>query len=125
VDKNAQEVLSSANFLTIDRSVLQNVVTVDTLNVEKVVLFKAVDYWAVKVCERQNLEAEGPVKRLLLGEEIIKKMRFPVMRKDIFMDVVIRSIILTKEYNITECLSLPENAQVDLLTMPRMYVKRS
>ena len=51
------------------------------LNVEEV-LFNAV-CWAVKECERQNIEAEGPVKRLLLGEEIIQKMRFPVMRKDV------------------------------------------
>jgi len=97
------------------------------LNVEEVVLFKAVDCWAVKECERQNLEVEGPVKRLLLGEEIIKKMCFPVMRKEVFMGVVIRSNILTKEEecNIIEYLSSPENAQVDFLTTPRMYVKRS
>lgn len=126
VDKYAKDVLSSAEFLAIERSVLENVVARDMLNVEEVVLFKAVDCWAVKECERQNLEAEGPVKRLLLGEEIIKKMRFPVMRKEVFMDVVIRSNILTKEEcNIIEYLSSPENAQVDFLTMPRMYVKRS
>ena len=127
VDKNAKDVLSSAEFLAIERSVLENVVARDTSNVEEVVLFKAVDCWAVKECERQNLEAEGPVKRLLLGDEVIKNIHFPVMRKDLFMDVVIRSNILTKEegYNITEYLSSPENAQVDFLTTPRMYLKRS
>ena len=74
--------------IDIERSVLENVVARDMLNVEEV-LFKAVDCWAVKECERQNIEAEGPVKRLLLWEEIIQKMRFPVMRKDVFMDVVV------------------------------------
>ena len=127
VDKNAKDVLSSAEFLAIERSVLENVVARDMLNIEEVVLFQAVDCWAVKECERQNLKEEGPVKRLLLGEEIIKKIRFPVMRKEVFMDVVIRSKILTKEeeYSIIEYLSSPENAQVDFLTTPRMYVKRS
>ena len=127
VERNANDVLSSVEFLAIERSVLENVVARDMLNVEEEVLFKAVDCWAVKECERQNIEAEGPVKRLLLGEEIIQKMRFPVMRKDVFMDVVIRRNILTKEeeHNITEYLSSPGNAQVDFLTTPRMYVKRS
>ena len=127
VDKNAKDVLSSAEFLAIERSVLENVVARDMLDVEEVVLFKAVDCWAIKECERQNLEAEGRVKRLLLGEEIIQNMRFPVMRKDDFLDVVIRSNILTEkeEYQIAEYLSSPGNSQVDFLTTPRMYVKRN
>ena len=47
--------------------------------------------------------------------------------KDAFMDVVIRRNILTKEdeYNITEYLSSPEHAQVDIPRMPRMFVKIS
>lgn len=40
------------------------------------------------------------------------------------MDVAILSNILTKEYNITVYSSAPENAKVDFLTMPRMYMKR-
>ena len=126
VDKHAKDILSSAEFFSIERSVLEKFVARDMLNVEELVLFKAVDCWAVKECERQNLEVEGPVKRQLLEEEIIKSVRFPVMKKDEFMDVIIRSNILTKEeYNITEYLSSPENAQVDFLTTPRIYVKRS
>ena len=77
-EKNAKDVLSSVEFLATEQSVLENVVAI-----------KAVDCWTAKECERQNIEAEGPVKRLLLGEEIMQKMRFPVMRKDVFMDVVI------------------------------------
>ena len=67
------------------------------------------------------------LSRELLGEEIIQKMRFPVIRKEVFIDVVIQSNILTKEeeFNITEYLSSPGNAQVHFPTMPRMYVKRS
>ena len=97
VDKHAKDILSSAEFFSIERSVLEKFVPRDILNVEELVLFKAVDCWAVKECERENLEVEGPVKRQLLGEEIIKSVRFPVMKKDEFMDVVIRSNILTKE----------------------------
>ena len=97
VDKHTKDVLCSTEFLTIERSVIEKLVARDTLNVEELTLFKAVNCWAVKECKRQNLEVEGPVKRLLLGEEIIKNMRFPVLEKDEFMDVVIRSNILTKE----------------------------
>jgi len=54
-------------------------------------------------------------------------MPFPVMRKDVFIDVVVRSNILIKEEenNIIEYLSSSGNAQVDFLTTPRKYVKRS
>ena len=127
VDKNAKDVLASAEFLAIERSVLEKVVAREMMNIEEVILFQTVDCWAVKECERQNLEAEGPVKRLLLREEIIQKMRFPVMRKDVFIHVVVRSNILTKEEenNNIEYLSSPGNAQVDFLTTPRKYMKRS
>ena len=126
VDKNAKDVLASAEFLAIERSVLEKVVAREMMNIEEAVLFQAVDCWAVKEYERQNLEAEGPVKRLLLGEEIIQKMRLPVMRKDVFIDVVVRSNVLRKgeENNIIEYLSSPGNAQVDFVTTPRKYVKR-
>jgi len=81
VDKNAKDVLSSAEFLLIERSVLEKLVARDMLNVEELVLFKAVDCWAVKECERQNFEEEGPVKRLVLGDELIKKNAFPSNEK--------------------------------------------
>lgn len=80
IDKWTKDVLKSGEFLTMDRSLLQELVERDTLNIKEVELFKAVDCWAERECERQNLKADGPVKRQMLGEQIIKKLRFPVMK---------------------------------------------
>jgi len=60
-------------------------------------LFKAVDCWATKECEKQGLAAEGSVKRRILGERIVKAIRFPVMEQQEFADVVLDCDILTKK----------------------------
>ena len=127
VDKYAKDILNSAEFLAIERSVLDKFVTRDMLNVGELELFKAVNCWAEKECERQNLEAEGPVKRKILGEQIIKNLRFPVIKREEFMDVVVKSGILTKEEecDVVNYWCSPENSQIDFITTPRVYVKRS
>ncbi len=60
-------------------------------------MFKAVDLWVTKECERQGLCAEGSVKRKILGEKIVKAIRFPVMQSKDFATVVLGSKILTQE----------------------------
>ena len=60
-------------------------------------LFKAVDRWATKEVERQGLTADGVVKRRILGEEIVKAIRFPVMSQKEFASVVVDCDILTKK----------------------------
>ena len=60
-------------------------------------LFKAVDCWATRECEKQGLAAEGSVKRKILGERIVKAIRFPVMDQEEFADVVLDCDILTKK----------------------------
>lgn len=77
--------------------VLEELLDRDTLNVKEVELFKAVNCWAEKEGERQNLRAEGPVKRQILGEKVIKNIRFPVMREDDFINVVTKTDMLTEE----------------------------
>ena len=66
---------------TIEKSVLEELVKRDSLNVREVELFKAVDCWAKKECKKQGLAAEGFVKRRILGERIVKAIRFPVMEQ--------------------------------------------
>ena len=68
-----------------------------TLTIEEIELFKAVDLWATKECERQDLAADEEAKRRLLGEEIIKGIRFLIMDEKDFASVVLDSEILTKE----------------------------
>ena len=97
VDQMTKDALKSGEFLTIDRSLLQEVVERDTLNIKEVDLFKAVNCWAENECKRQGIEANGSTKRQIIGEQIIKKLRFSVMKQSEFMEVVLDTNILTQE----------------------------
>jgi len=97
IDEQTEEALKSDGFVTIERSFLEAVVIRDTLTIEEIELFKAVDLWATKVCERQGLAADGASKRRILDEHLIKGIRFPIMKLEEFRGVVLDSDILTKE----------------------------
>ena len=97
IDKQAHEAVKSDGFVTIDKSVLEELVQRDSLDVKEVELFKAVDCWATKECEKQGLAAEGSVKRRILGEQVVKAIRFPVMKEKEFADVVLDCDVLTKK----------------------------
>jgi len=97
IDKETDEAVKSDGFVTIEKSVLEELVERDSLNVREVELFKAVNSWATKECEKQGLAAEGSVKRRILGERIVKAIRFPVMELQEFADVVLDCDILTKK----------------------------
>ncbi|KAL9955311.1 hypothetical protein ACROYT_G036618 [Oculina patagonica] len=97
IDKQTEEAMSSCEFLSIEKSLLQQLLERSTLEIKEVELFKAVDRWAAKECERQNLTADGPVKRQILGDQIFKNIRFPAMKQSDFMEVVLNSKMLTEE----------------------------
>jgi len=97
IDIQTGEAVKSDGFATIERSLLESVVVRDTLMIEEIELFKAVDLWATKECERQGLAADGASKRRILEERIIKGIRFPAMKLEEFAGVVIDADILTKE----------------------------
>ena len=97
IDSETDEAVKSDGFVTIEKSVLEALVERDSLNVKEVELFKAVDCWATKQCEKQGLAAEGSEKRRILGERIVKAIRFPVMEQQEFAGVVLDSDILTKK----------------------------
>lgn len=48
---------------------------------------------ATKECERQGLIADGEAKRRILGEPIVKGIRFPVMKEAEFSNVVIDTLL--------------------------------
>ncbi|KAL9980109.1 hypothetical protein ACROYT_G008652, partial [Oculina patagonica] len=81
IDEQTEEAVKSAEFVTIERSLLEAVVERDTLVIEEVELFKAVNLWATKKCEDQGLSTDGSEKRRILGERIVKGIRFPVMQQ--------------------------------------------
>ena len=112
IDKNTEEALKSNEFLSMDRSFLNQLVERNSLSVREVELFKAVDCWAKEECKRQQLKANGPVKRRVLGEQIVKNIRFPIMKQSEFQDVVLPSKILTQKEkrNITKYFSSTEEA---------------
>ena len=97
INTQTEEAVKSECFETIERSLLEAVVVRDNLTIEEIELFKAVDLWATKECERQDLAADGEAKRRTLGEEIIKAIRFPIMDEKDFASVVLDSKILTTE----------------------------
>ena len=97
IETQTENALTSEEFVTLERSVVESVVKRERLNVKEVDLFKAVDRWATKEVERQGLTPDGVVKRRILGEEIVKAIRFPVMSQKEFALVVVDCDILTKK----------------------------
>ena len=95
IDNQSEEVVKSDGFATIELSLLEAVVSRDTLSINEIDLFKAVDLWATKKCEKQGLEANGEVKRRVLDETVVKAIRFPVMELRDFSAVVLNAKILT------------------------------
>ena len=72
IDIQTEEAVKSG-FVTIERSLLESVVERDTLAIEEIELFKAVDLWATKGCERPGLAVDGALKRRILEEHLIKE----------------------------------------------------
>ena len=97
IEAQTENALTSEEFVTLERSVVESVVKRERLNVKEVDLFKAVDRWATKDVERQGVTPDGKVKRRLLGEEIVKAIRFPVMSQKEFASFVLDCDILTKK----------------------------
>ena len=95
IDIQTIECVQSEGFMTIERSLLEEIVKRDSLSISEVELFKAVDLWATKECQKQGLTPDGSVKRRIIGENIVKQIRFPVMEEKEFANIVLGSEILT------------------------------
>ena len=95
IDRETEKAVKSEEFVTIERFLVEEIVKRDTLTIREVELFKAVDLWASKECERQGLTPNGNVKRRILGETTVERIRFPVMEEKEFASVVLDSEILT------------------------------
>ena len=95
IETQSEEAVKSEGFVTVERSVLEELVEKNSLNIKEVELFKAVDCWAENECKKQGLLAEGSVKRRVLGERVVEGIRFPLMGQTEFADLVLDSEILT------------------------------
>ena len=97
IEEQTEEALKSVEFVTVERSLVETVVEREGLNVKEVELFRAVDRWAAEQSKSQVITPDGESKRRILGEEIVKAIRFPLMSQQEFASVVIDSHILTLE----------------------------
>ena len=97
IEAQTENALTSEEFVTLERCVVESVVKRERLNVKEVELFKAVDRWVTKEVERQRLTPDGKVKRRILGEEIVKAIRFPVMSQKEFASVLDCDILTKKQ----------------------------
>ncbi|XP_068754677.1 BTB/POZ domain-containing protein 6-like [Montipora capricornis] len=95
IDTQSEEVVTSDGFATIQRSFLEAIISRDTLTMKEIDLFKAIHLWATKQCKKRGLETNGEAKRGILGEAVVKKIRFPLMKEQEFATVVLDANILT------------------------------
>lgn len=97
IDRDTEDVLKSEGFMTIERCLLEAIVKRDSLTIREVELLKAVDLWAAKECERQGIAVDGNGKRRVIGEQIVKAIRFPSMEEREFVSTVLDCKILCQE----------------------------
>ncbi|XP_031566551.1 BTB/POZ domain-containing protein 1-like [Actinia tenebrosa] len=94
VDSDAERAVSSESFLNVSKEMLCKVLGRDTMSIDEVVLFQAVEKWALNKLKEQGLEESMENKRAVLGEEVIKLIRFPLMSQKEFAEKVLPSGIL-------------------------------
>ena len=97
IERDTYGVVKSAEFASIERCLLEEIVTRDSLTISEIELFKAVDLWAAERCKRTGLSLHGNEKRKVLGENIVHAIRFLTMEEKEFASVVTNSGILTSE----------------------------
>ena len=97
IEKHTEEAVTSDEFVTLDRSLVECVVKKEVLNVKEAELFMAVDRWATQEIKRQCLNPDGETKRRIIGEELLNAIRFPLMSQKEFLSVVPNDILTTKE----------------------------
>ena len=96
IDKNTEDIVRSDEFVNLDKCLVESIVQRESLNIREFDLFKALVRWATRETERQGSNVTGDMKRRhVLGEGIVKAIRFPVMTQNEFMSVVPDSNILT------------------------------
>ena len=95
IDKQTEAAVKSERFALIDRPLLEELVERDTLDISEVELFKGVVQWVNKEVARRGIVADGREKRSIIGDRIIRAIRFPIMKQDEFAAVVMDSKILS------------------------------
>ena len=96
IDKLTSKVLESASDAILEsNTLLVPILKRDTLVVQEVDVFQAVNRWAETICAKQGKIPSGKEKRTIIGEEILKLIRFPSMPLSVFAENVVDTKILT------------------------------
>ena len=96
IDKLTSNVLESASDAILEsNTLLVPILKRDTLIVQEVDVFQAVNRWAETICAKQGKTPSGKEKRTIIGEEILKLIRFPSMPLSVFAENVVDTKILT------------------------------
>ena len=96
IESDTEQALISDEFLTLERSIVESVVKRGILKVKEVDLFRPVDRWTTKELERQGKTPSRKIKREILGEEIVKAIRFSLITEKEFASVVLDCDILSE-----------------------------
>ena len=118
IEMHTEEAVTSDDFVVIDRSLVESVVKSEKLNVKEVELFKAVNRWAEKKIDEKGIVTDGNAKRRIIGEEIVKEIRFPLMSQTEFATFVVDSNIL----NVQEIVNMIKHYN-EVLTSPLPYLQ--
>ena len=97
IDSQTEQALKSDGFETIEKTLLEALVQRETLQIREPELFKACDQWAINQCRKQGLATDGELKRRVLGEKIIKAIRYAAMKQEEFAGVVLDAKILSPD----------------------------
>lgn len=95
IDKYTEDIVRSDEFADLDKCLVESIVQRESLTIREFDLFQAVVRWASRETERRGINVNDDVKRRVLGEGIVKAIRFPLMSQKEFMSVVPDSNILT------------------------------
>ena len=97
IDTRTAQVLESApDAIQDDNNLLLPIFKRDTLNVNEVKVFQAVNRWAETICGKQGKTPSGKEKRSIIGDELVKLIRFPIMSQSEFAEHVAETKILTE-----------------------------
>ena len=97
VDSHTEKVLEYASSSLLDDThLLSSLLTRDSLIINEVKIFQAIDGWAECICKQKGLEGSGKNKREVMGETILRLVRFPVMTEKEFASHVPDTEILTE-----------------------------
>ena len=96
IDTRTSKVLESAPDAILEGNThLVPILKRDSLDVPEVDVFQAVNRWAETICAKQGKTPSGKEKRTIIGEEILKLIRFPSMPQSVFAENVVDTKILT------------------------------